>query len=283
MIIFKRAEQLSEYLGKQKESGKKIGFVPTMGALHRGHLSLIEAARKSSEIVVCSIFINPTQFNNPEDFKLYPVTVEKDIEQLYSAGSDVLFLPPLEEIYPPGYRKKHFDLGPIENILEGKYRPGHFQGVCEVVDRLLEIVQPNDLYLGQKDFQQCMVIKKLIELTGRDRAIRLHIVPTEREKDGLAMSSRNLRLNEAERKQAPAIFKVLSRIGESIHRQSPEQLKVSAEEELVRQGFVVDYVEIAQRNDLSAATNGNAPLVALVAATIGRIRLIDNLFIGEKL
>ena len=160
MIIFKQQEPLSKYIEDQKKQGRKVGFVPTMGALHDGHLSLVSEARSANDVVVCSIFINPTQFNNQDDFKYYPVTIEKDIEQLISAGCDILFLPTVEEVYPPTWSKKHFDLGPIENILEGFYRPGHFQGVCMVVHRLLDIVQPGRMYLGQKDYQQCMVIKK---------------------------------------------------------------------------------------------------------------------------
>src|SRR6476620_9509378 len=154
MILFKKAAQLSGYLRKQKTNGLSIGFVPTMGALHSGHLSLIAASKKEQSITVCSIFVNPTQFNNPDDFKHYPVRIEEDIEQLLKSDCDILFLPSAEEIYPVGYAAKHYDLGLLETILEGHYRPGHFQGVCQVVDRLLEIIEPTSLYLGQKDYQQ---------------------------------------------------------------------------------------------------------------------------------
>src|SRR5438270_8267338 len=204
MIIFKRAVDLEHYLFEQKRSGRNIGFVPTMGALHKGHLSLISRAGKSG-LVVCSIFVNPTQFNDPEDFKNYPVNIENDMELLVQSGCDVLFLPSVEEIYPAGFSKKHYDLGPIEFVLEGAHRPGHFQGVCQVVDRLLQIVQPDDLFTGQKDYQQCMVIRKLISLVGMEDRVNLVVVPTVREKDGLAMSSRNLRLNEEQRKKAPLV------------------------------------------------------------------------------
>ena len=163
MILFKQAGAITEHLQRQKNIGKTVGFVPTMGALHEGHLSLINQCRSGNDITVCSIFINPTQFNNPEDFKHYPVTLSMDIEQLVASKCDILFLPSTSEIYPPAYLKKNYDLGSIEHNLEGYYRPGHFQGVCEVVDRLLDIITPDNLYLGQKDFQQCMVIKKLLE------------------------------------------------------------------------------------------------------------------------
>lgn len=280
MIIFKQAKQLTQHLEQQRKNDKKTGFVPTMGALHKGHLSLIEASKPANGLTVCSIFVNPTQFNNPEDFKHYPITIEKDIEQLITAGCDILFLPPVEEIYPPGHEKKQFDLGAIENRLEGFYRPGHFQGVCEVVDKMLEIINPDNLYMGQKDFQQCMVVKKLLELTGKDERIRLNIIPTMREADGLAMSSRNLRLNSAEKNTATAIYKELALIKANFHSQPFDQLKQSAKVHLEDKGFVVDYVEIANRNDLAPAINSGEPCVALIAATLGQIRLIDNLLLN---
>src|SRR6476620_8327349 len=145
MTIFKKAEQLRMFLEKQQKEGKKTGFVPTMGALHDGYLTLIRESQKITDITVCSIFVNPTQFNNPDDFAKYPITIEKDIEKLEMNGCNVLFLPSVSEIYPPSYQKKHYDLGSIETLWEGTYRPGHFQGVCQVVDRLLEIVHPNHL------------------------------------------------------------------------------------------------------------------------------------------
>jgi pantoate--beta-alanine ligase len=280
MIIFKQANELSEYISRQKKAGRQIGFVPTMGALHAGHLSLIDASEKKESLTVCSIFVNPTQFNNPEDYRLYPVTIEKDIERLVLAGCDVLFLPPVEEIYPAGYTKKQYDLGRIETILEGFYRPGHFQGVCQVVERLLQIVQPDQLFLGQKDFQQCIVIKKLIGIMGKEKEIQLEIVPTLREKDGLAMSSRNLRLNNDQRSLAASIFEELSFIKNNLNRQPLNTLKDLAKQHLAQKGFVVDYVEIANAGDLSVSTNMNENPVALVAASVGNIRLIDNLVLN---
>lgn len=279
MVIFKEAEAVSKSILTEKNRGKYIGFVPTMGALHAGHLSLVKASKKENDLTVCSIFVNPTQFNNPEDFKHYPITIEKDIEALLVAGCDILFLPPFAEIYPAGHHKKHYDLGTVETLLEGKYRPGHFQGVCEVVDRLLEIVQPHNLYLGQKDFQQCMVIKKLVSLTGREEQLKLKIVPTMREEDGLAMSSRNMRLSADQRNKATSIYKALQFIKNNYGTIGFDQLKQKAGEDLGRNGFNVDYVEIANAEDLSSAQNNSQPLVALIAASIGNIRLIDNLII----
>lgn len=280
MIIFKKAKQLSDYITQQKKEGKKIGFVPTMGALHNGHLYLIDVCKSSNHITICSIFVNPTQFNNPDDLKNYPVTTANDIEQLVSHQCDVLFLPSVEEIYPANYVKKHYDLGDIENKLEGYHRPGHFQGVCQVVDILLQMVQPNNLYMGQKDYQQCMVIKKLLEITGRENDIELNIVATVREADGLAMSSRNLRLNEEQRKLATSIFKELSFIKEHFHNHSFDELKKNATEHLMQKGFKVDYVEIATAEDLCPATGNRVKLVALAAATTGNIRLIDNMVLN---
>lgn len=280
MIIFKQAKPLNHYLEQEQKAGKKIGFVPTMGALHQGHLSLVSAARADNTLTVCSIFVNPTQFNNAEDFKHYPVTVEKDLEQLVKAGCDILFLPGVEEIYPPGQPRKTYDLGILENILEGYYRPGHFQGVCQVVDRLLDIIHPDNLYMGQKDFQQCMVVKKLLELTGKGNRIRLNILPTVRENGGLAMSSRNLRLNTSEKKLALSIFEELSLIKKEFPHQSISSLKHLAEEHLREKGFSVDYVEIASARDLHAPVQHGEPAVALIAASIGKIRLIDNLVLN---
>jgi pantoate--beta-alanine ligase len=280
MIIFKQANPLTDYLRKEKKNHKKIGFVPTMGALHPGHLSLIAASTSGNDLTVCSIFVNPTQFNNPEDFKHYPITIEKDLELLMAAGCDIVFLPPAGEIYPSGYQQKHYELGAIEKRLEGFYRPGHFQGVCQVVDRLLEIVSPDTLYMGQKDFQQCMVIRKLLELTNRDQTVQLKIIPTMRESNGLAMSSRNLRLSSEEKEMATSIYKALLSVKNNIRTRSPEQLKQSAREQLEKNGFVVDYVEIADQRDLSPAKNSNEPSVALIAASIGKVRLIDNLILN---
>ena len=280
MIIFKTAKRLSQFIDQQKKDGKKIGFVPTMGALHQGHLSLIDTCKKNNDITVCSIFINPAQFNNIEDLKNYPVTTATDIEKLFNHKCNALFLPSVEEMYPNDYIKKTYPLGEIENRLEGHFRPGHFQGVCEAVDRLLGIVRPHNFYLGQKDFQQCMVIKKLMEVTGLQNTIQLNIVQTVREDDGLAMSSRNLRLSEEQRKLANAIFQELNHIKQHLHAAPLQDLKNDGIEHLTKKGFKVDYVEIANAQDLSPATSTSGKLVALAAATTGNIRLIDNLILN---
>jgi pantoate--beta-alanine ligase len=206
MIIFKTAADINNYL-KDVSTSETIGFVPTMGALHEGHLSLIRKAKANKHYTVCSIFVNPTQFNDKNDFEKYPSTIDNDIAFLIENECDVLFLPSVEEIYPEGMEiAQHFELGHLNSILEGRFRKGHFNGVAQVVSRLLQIVQPQHLYLGQKDFQQCMVIKRLLETDGKEHEIQLHICPTLREQDGLAMSSRNTRLNNAQRKLAGVIY-----------------------------------------------------------------------------
>ena len=274
MIIFKQAPQLTTYLQTQKKSGKKIGFVPTMGALHQGHLQLIEHANVGNDLTVCSIFVNPTQFNNPEDFQKYPKTLDRDIELLIGAGCDVLFIPTKEEVYPANYTAPHYDLGYLEHVLEGQHRPGHFQGVCQVVDLLLNIVHPDNLYLGQKDYQQCMVLTRLLEIRGSQEHI--NFVPTKRETDGLAMSSRNLRLNESQRELATAIYKVLKFLKENIQSQSIPDLQQAGRQQLEQKGFAVDYVAICNAETLQQAHSTTEPLIGLIAASLDTIRLIDN-------
>ncbi|HQW93771.1 MAG TPA: pantoate--beta-alanine ligase [Ferruginibacter sp.] len=280
MILFRKAADVSAYLMKQKITGKDIGFVPTMGALHPGHISLINASKKRDTLTVGSIFVNPAQFNNPDDFDNYPSTLEKDIDVLEKAGCDVLFLPSVSEMYPNGTANAEtYDLGYLETVLEGKYRPGHFQGVCLVVNRLLDIIPADRLYLGQKDYQQCMVIKKLTEL----KAIKTTIIicPTLREKDGLAMSSRNLRLTEKDRKQALKISEALLIIRNGLQPGNLESLKQKATLHLTGAGFRVDYVEIARADSLDIIDHwdGKQKTVALAAAFLGDVRLIDNMLL----
>jgi pantoate--beta-alanine ligase len=281
MRLFKKLTDLQRFLGNERENGSKIGFVPTMGALHPGHLSLIRQSNEQNACTVCSIFVNPTQFNDPKDFEKYPVTIEKDIDLLEKAGCPVLFLPGVAEIYPAGAQPaKHYDLGFLETVLEGPYRKGHFQGVCMVVHRLLDIVRPDNLYLGQKDYQQCMVIKKLIELI--NAPVNVTICPTLREDDGLAMSSRNMRLNEAERKKAVTIFQALHFIKANFEKGSLEKIILTAKEKLAAQGFKTDYLVIADEATLEILNDwdGKRKAVALAAAYLNEIRLIDNMVLN---
>lgn len=286
MILFKHSDALNDYLAKSRRDGKRIGFVPTMGALHAGHISLIRASVSGNDLTVCSIFVNPAQFNDPADFEKYPVTINEDIQALEEAGCDLLLLPSVKEIYPDGLGSlPHYDLGYLESILEGKFRPGHFQGVCQVVDRLLDIVNPDMVYLGQKDFQQCKVIGRLLAITGRTEDIRLHIHPTLREPDGLAMSSRNLRLDTTARAKATAIYRQLMDVLHQLQPGSTAPLLEAATSQLVAQGFRVDYVAVAASDDLSLIDNwdGKREAVILAAAYINGIRLIDNLLFNQSL
>ncbi len=281
MILFKEAATLSNYLNQLKGQGKTIGFVPTMGALHDGHLSLVESARQQSDLTVCSIFVNPTQFNDAKDFEKYPVTTGNDIYLLEKTGCNIVFLPSVEEIYPDGTTTaSYYDLGELETLLEGKYRPGHFQGVCRVVHRLLDIVEPHKFFLGQKDYQQCMALARLVELLQKN--IELVISSTKREDNGLAMSSRNMRLSDQQRNDAAAIFKMLNHIKDNLTNQSPQVLEQHATDYLLQHGFSkVDYVSIADAHSLQPL-NGNSndtKAVALIAAFIGDVRLIDNLIL----
>ena len=281
MILLKHPNDLSSFIQNGSIAHKPIGFVPTMGALHDGHLSLIHTARLENALVIASIFINPTQFTELTDFEKYPSTIEADILKLEKAGCDILFLPSVADMYPNGSSpSQQYDLGHLDSILEGEFRPGHFQGVCQIVHLLLEIISPGRLYLGQKDFQQCLVIKKMISQIGMDTSVI--ICPTQREPDGLAMSSRNVRLSHLERQKAANLFNTLSYIKENIQLENLENLKQMAQNILTEQGFKVEYIAISKAQTLETVQNwdGKSTLVALVAAYINQVRLIDNLVLN---
>jgi pantoate--beta-alanine ligase len=282
MILFKSGAELAFHLQKKHVAGSRIGFVPTMGALHAGHLSLVGRSRSSGSFTVASLFVNPTQFNDPRDFQKYPTTLEKDIYLLEKAGVGALFLPDVEDLYPGGLQDlEKYDLGRLETMLEGKYRPGHFQGVCQVVRRLLDRVQPDALFMGQKDFQQCLVVRRLLELMGSSTL--LHICPIIREDDGLAMSSRNMRLSESERKKAPVIYRSLVHIKTGWLEGHPiESILEQARNMLSEEGLRVDYTEIARAADLTplhGMEREEGTAVALIAASLGEVRLIDNMLL----
>ena len=283
MILFKKITDLRNWLESQRKNGNSIGFVPTMGALHPGHLSLIETSVKKAAVTVCSIFVNPTQFNDPADFSKYPVTIESDIALLEAAGTTALFLPEVKEIYPHGKPvSKKYDLGYLETVLDGSSRPGHFQGVCTVVERLLEIVKPDHLMLGQKDYQQCLVISRLLELMGdAGKGIQIHICPTLREKNGLAMSSRNMRLSEPDREKAALIHQCLLQIRNELQPGNLAALKQKISGILSDKGFLPDYVELANARNLTLTQvwDGKEELVALIAAFLSGVRLIDNMLV----
>jgi len=281
MKLFKEAAAIKIYIAALKKSGKTIGFVPTMGALHRGHISLAEQAKQKCDVMVCSIFVNPTQFNDATDFEKYPVTIGNDILLLEKAGCDIVFLPSVKEIYPNGTdTPAKYDLGKIENLFEGKYRPGHFQGVCQVVHRLLDIITPDDLFMGLKDYQQCLVIKQLVQLL--QLPVQVHALSTYREESGLAMSSRNLRLTNEQRTRAAAIFKMLQYIKDNHTKNTLPDVQNYVKEYLLGNGFTsVDYVSVANADTLQpvSSIDSSQKHVALIAAFIGEVRLIDNMLL----
>jgi pantoate--beta-alanine ligase len=283
MVICRTIKTLQQYLQNEQHNGKSIGFAPTMGALHQGHLSLIETSKQQCNITVCSIFVNPTQFNDIKDFEKYPTTIEADVLLLEKNGCDVLFLPSVQEMYPNGTTlTQQYALGYLETVLEGSYRPGHFQGVCQIVHRLLTIVQPHVLFIGQKDYQQCMVLAKLVELETFKNNVKIFICPTLREKSGLAMSSRNMRLNEEDRQKAIGIYNSLQYIKQHIQKGDISPVKQEAERELLHAGFEkIDYIAVANANTLEIINNwdGTTPLVCLVAAFLNGVRLIDNILL----
>lgn len=282
MIQIKEITTLKAYLHSNGLKGTEKGFVPTMGALHTGHISLLNTAKKASGVLVCSIFVNPTQFNDPKDFEKYPVTLEEDIQLVYNAGVDILFLPTTKELYPTGTGKLgQYDLGGLEKILEGQFRPGHFQGVCQVMDRLLATIEPDTLFMGQKDFQQCMVVKKLLAELGSQTT--LVTCPTIREKDGLAMSSRNRRLSPAAREKAKGIYETLLFVKSHLVPGTTSHLLSLAEGKLRSAGFRVEYIVLANAASLEIMDhwNGQTELVCLIAAFLDDVRLIDNMILTK--
>jgi pantoate--beta-alanine ligase len=280
MIIFKKSADLVAYLKNQRKSGHGTGFVPTMGALHAGHISLIKASLAATDLTICSIFVNPRQFNDPRDLEKYPVTIEEDILLLEKQGTDILFLPSVEEIYPPGEIAEKYAPEELEEILEGKYRPGHFQGVLQVMNRLLKKVGPDHLFMGQKDFQQCLVVKQLI--SRMKFPVQFHMVPTCREPDGLAMSSRNQRLNPEQREKAAVIWQTLQYIKEHLKAGNPAPVLETAHHKLDAAGFKTDYVALGRVSNLQPVEtwNGKDKIIALIAAYQGEVRLIDNLLLN---
>lgn len=278
MLLFKRVRDLQKYVAQQRREGKTIGFAPTMGALHTGHVSLIEKAKLQCDIVICSIFVNPTQFNDPKDLEKYPRTEAADIQMLSAAQCDILFMPDVKEIYPKNIDLSNkFDFGQLTRVMEGRFRPGHFDGMAQVVKRLLDIVLPQRLYMGQKDFQQFSIVQNMLFQMGGD--IRIVMCETIREKDGLAMSSRNVRLSPTLRKQAPFIYKALADAKGMIDSTPPREIEAWAMNELNLPNFKPEYFEIVDGRTLEPIEDYAVSdfVVACVATWLGEVRLIDNL------
>ncbi|GAB3729352.1 pantoate--beta-alanine ligase [Spirosoma lituiforme] len=277
MLRFDTVSALRHHLNSLRPENT-IGFVPTMGALHEGHVTLIETARVENDVVVSSIFVNPTQFNNPDDLALYPRTLEEDCQKLAAAGCDIVFAPSVAEMYPePTTLRLNF--GDLETVMEGTFRPGHFNGVGTVVAKLFNIVQANKAYFGQKDLQQVAVIRRLV----RDLSFGVELVrcPTVREPDGLAMSSRNRNLTDTEREQATALFKALTLAHDLlVEGHTPTQAKEAVTGFFAgNPHFRLEYVEIVNADTLQLATEVLAPgqTAICLAAHLGKVRLIDNL------
>ncbi|HDR88021.1 MAG TPA: pantoate--beta-alanine ligase [Bacteroidetes bacterium] len=279
MHLFTDNRSIGEYLLPLLAEGKTVGLVPTMGALHRGHLSLVNRALSENDVVVVSIFVNPTQFNDPNDFRRYPRNPEQDISILQDRmrGEDAVFHPPVEEIYPePDTRT--FDFGGLDRFMEGAYRPGHFNGVAQVVTRLFEILNPTRAYFGEKDFQQLAIIRHIT----KDLNIPVEIVacPIVREPDGLAMSSRNVLLTPDERKTAASISRALSRARAMRHKATLTEVKQWVTEQLSQlPDMEVEYFEIVDDRTLVPLSRWqkNKGTVGCIAVKLGKVRLIDNI------
>lgn len=277
MLVFEKIKEATSFLQSKKKSGQKIGFVPTMGALHQGHLELMKKAKKENDLLVVSIFVNPIQFNNPADLEKYPRDLEKDKALLEEVGCDVLFVPEVSEMYPEKVTKQ-FNFGNLEKVMEGAFRPGHFNGVAVVVEKLFDIVKPDKAYFGEKDFQQLAIIQRMVVL----EEVPVQIVPcqTIREKDGLAMSSRNERLTKAERKIAPFIAQILTEAKSKMSSLSPNEIRLLVENKFRDQPeFELEYFEIADDKTLQPTFNWSESqgIVGFIAAYLGKVRLIDNI------
>jgi len=277
MKVFETAEALRAFRKNLRKGHATTGFVPTMGALHAGHLSLVDIAGKDADHVIVSIFVNPTQFNDPNDLKNYPRNIKRDLELLSSHKVDAVFIPDIHEVYPsPDTRQ--FDFGRLEKVLEGRHRPGHFNGVAQVVSRLFDITKPDLAFFGQKDYQQLLIVRKLTGML--DMNIRIVSCPIIRESDGLAMSSRNQLLTPEERLHAPLIFKTLLETREMARQNPLEKVRAAAIEKLNNDPLIsVEYLEVVNAENLDKISDRNDAnrIIACVAVKIGKVRLIDNL------
>ncbi|WP_379087176.1 pantoate--beta-alanine ligase [Pedobacter sp. UC225_65] len=282
MEIIHTVAALKMLLAPLQKADSKIALVPTMGALHKGHLSLIEMAQKQAQIVVCSIFVNPTQFTDPKDLERYPRPLEHDIKMLYDAGCNVVFMPSVKEMYPSFPTPEHWqvDLGPAEFLLEGEFRKGHYQGVTQIVKKLFDAVQPDVAFFGQKDFQQVLMIKNMVKYFNME--VEIVSCPIIREEDGLAMSSRNIHLSLTDRENALVLSKALTYVATHFDQENLPTLLAKAKTMINETpGVVLDYFTIADGETLLPIENKNAAHpVALVAAKVGETRLIDNVLLS---
>lgn len=278
MKILRDYQQLNSYIQKCKSNNKTIGFAPTMGALHKGHLSLYQKAKEENDVVISSIFVNPTQFNNPKDLEKYPRTEERDIEMLKQIGVDAVYIPRVEDIYPTCTESKQYDFDKLDKVMEGKFRPGHFDGVGTVVEILLRQVEPDNAYFGEKDYQQLAIIKNLTKKL--QLPVKIHSVPTLREANGLAMSSRNERLTSDQREKAKLIHETLLKVKDWFRIVSISEIKKRVEEIFEKDSdFKLEYFIIADENTLQETDffYKDKKYRAFIVVFVGEVRLIDNM------
>ena len=277
MELIKSIAVLGNLLSGFRKEGKTIGLVPTMGALHEGHAALVKRCVAENDITVVSVFVNPTQFNNPEDLRLYPRTLDADCALLEKLGVDIVFAPDVEEMYPePDTRV--FDFGMLDKVMEGRFRPGHFNGVAQIVSKLFYAVGPDRAYFGEKDFQQLAIVREMVKQL--QIPVEIVAVPIVREASGLALSSRNMRLTPQQRETASEIFKTLKMSVEMISKQSVEDTKKFVVDRINNQeGLSVEYFEIVDGNTLQSITdwNDSSYIVGCIAVFCGEVRLIDNI------
>jgi len=283
MITFDNVQKFQSKIAELKKQGKTIGFAPTMGALHNGHIALMDASNKENDITVCSIFVNPTQFNEASDLEKYPRTLEADQKLLKKNGVDIVLAPPVDEVYPKNLNTNlKIDFDGLDKEMEGEFRPGHFEGVAQVVKRLLDIVQPDALYMGQKDFQQFTLINFMIDHLNIPTQLR--VIPIFREESGLAMSSRNVRLTPKHKDQAAIIHKTLKAVKRKKYHASSEELEAYALKRLSKiEGFKPEYFTIADARTLRSIKDvkDSDYVVACTAVWAGEVRLIDNMVLRK--
>ena len=278
MKVIRTVEELKSVVGALKAEGKSVGLVPTMGALHDGHVSLMEKARGDNDVVVVSVFVNPTQFNNPDDLRTYPRTEEADCARMRDAGVDIAFIPSVEEIYPEPDNRV-FDLGKVAEVMEGTMRPGHFNGVAQIVSKLFRMVEPTRAYFGEKDFQQIAVIRRMVEIEGF-KNLEIVDCPIKREADGLALSSRNVRLTPHQREIAPNIHRIMVESLDKARDCSVEEVKRSVIDAVnAYPEMDVEYYEIVTAADMQPITDWSQSTQAVGCITVylGDVRLIDNI------
>ena len=273
MDVCKDIDCVRAFIKNIKQQFKTIGFVPTMGYLHEGHMSLVKASKNMCDITVVSIFVNPKQFGPKEDYSKYPRNLERDLKLLEEAKIDMVFIPDVDTIYPEGFSTT-INIGPLADILEGTFRPGHFDGVCTVVTKLFNIVKPDKAFFGEKDYQQLKIIQKLVKDLNLD--IEIVPIPTKREEDGLAMSSRNAYLNQEERRRASSIYRFLLKAKEAFEKGIKDTDKIIEYAKAVLDVDAVDYIKIVDKETLEEKTTPSKYDRILIAVRIGSTRLIDN-------